>query len=402
MPNATTRTDPSSQQKAPLWTSRFILLTLSNTLLFFGFQMLLPTLPVFVSEHGGSSTEVGLVIGVLTLAAILIRPFSGMALDSLGRRLILNIGLLITLLAMGGFYAAASVGFVLLLRFVHGIGWGISTTTFGVIASDMIPDHRRGEGMGYFGLGTTLAMALGPFLGLELLKAYGFGPLFLCVFGSTLLSFVCVQFAAGSEPARAAIAGLRQEPAASLGSRLVDRQALFPSLLVLLLGVTYGGIVGFITLFGREAGLASIGWFFLINALSVFLVRPISGKLFDQKGHVWVLLPGALFSIIGLLLLSLTASQGMLIAAAFLYGIGLGAIQPSIQAWIINRTPPSRRGAANATYFSAFDLGIGGGGMLLGIVAEQTSYALMYRYSIFFMLVFVVIYGVYILKGKRS
>lgn len=389
----------SAALQEPLWTQPFILLSLSNFFVFLGFQMLLPTVPLFVSEHGGSSTQVGLVIGLLTLSAVLIRPFAGASLDKWGRKLILAVGILICLLAMGGYLIAATVFLVLMIRFVHGIGWGIATTTFGVMASDVIPASRRGEGMGYFGLGSTLAMAAGPFAGLWLLNEFGFTALFAATLISTLVALIGMQFI--KMPSRDK--GTAPAASVSFWSRIVDRSALFPSFLALLLGGTYGGLVSFITLFGKEAGIANIGWFFLFNAASVFVIRPIAGKLFDRKGHVWVLFPGALFSIAGLILISYANSTWSLIAAAILYGIGFGAIQPSIQAWVIGRAAPNRRGAANATFYSAFDLGIGGGGMLLGMVAQATSYAVMYRYSALILVAYLICYFFYMSSsGRRS
>jgi predicted MFS family arabinose efflux permease len=140
----------------------------------------------------------------------------------------------------------------------------------------------------------------------------------------------------------------------------------------------------------------------LFNAISVFIVRPLSGQLFDRKGHFWVLFPGTLFSMLGLILTSYASSTLTLIIAAILYGIGFGAIQPSIQAWVISRSAPSRRGAANATFYSAFDLGIGGGGMLLGVVAQMTSYGQMYRYSSICLVLYLVFYFIYMAAQSKK
>jgi MFS family permease len=213
----------SEPLKEPLWTPQFILLSLANLFVFLGFQMLLPTLPLFVSEHGGTNTEVGLVIGLLTLSAVVIRPFAGAGLDKWGRKLILAIGVGICLLAMGGYMAAATVFMVLLLRFIHGIGWGIATTTFGVIASDMVPASRRGEGMGYFGLGSTLAMAIGPFVGLWIMNKYGSHILFAGTLISTLLSLVCMKFIAVPPQ----VGEAKQAPKESFVRRIVDKQAYY-------------------------------------------------------------------------------------------------------------------------------------------------------------------------------
>ncbi|MBL0385672.1 MFS transporter [Tumebacillus sp. ITR2] len=360
--------------------------------------MLLPTLPSFVSQHGGTDAQVGLVIGILTLAAVIARLFVGPLIDSLGKKIILIVGNVILLISMGSYYWAASVAFVLGIRFLHGLGWGTTTTSYGALASDIIPASRRGEGLGYFGLGSTLAMALGPFTGIWVMKSYGFDWLFVVTFLSTLLSLVLPLFVSvkkGPAPAQPV------SESSSLLSRMVEPKALFPAFLVLLLGVTYGGVVSFITLFGTEAGIANVGWFFLVNALSVFIVRPISGRIFDKRGHFWVLFPGAFFSMIGLLVLSYATTTPLLMVAALFYGIGFGSIQPSIQAWTVNRVAPNRRGVANATFYNGFDLGLGGGGMLLGMIAASTSYALMYRVSIVLMVIYLVVYLLYRYKQKE-
>ncbi|ULL18058.1 MFS transporter [Paenibacillus sp. H1-7] len=401
---------PSSIQpsaKEPLWTSRFIMLSVANLFLFFGFQMLLPTIPAYVTQLGGDNSAIGMVIFILTLSALIVRPFSGAALDMFSGRLILVVGSIITLIAIGSYIIAASVGIIYLLRVVHGIGWGISTTTYGTMASDIIPASRRGEGMGYFGLASTLAMALGPMSGIAIMKTYDYSVLFIVSFSLTFCSLLVSLLLRGSgKPSKEATANKTAPaiPAAnsSLLSRLVDKQALFPSLLVLLIAVTYGGIVSFITLFGNEQNIANVGWFFSVNALMLFLVRPVSGKIFDTKGHVWVLLPGAVFSLAGLLLLSYTSGTPMLMLAAACYGIGFGAIQPSLQAWTVQRAAPDRRGAANATFFSAFDLGIGLGALILGPIAAATNYAVMYRLSGIMFVIYLVVYVVYIGRERKT
>ncbi|MCS7458944.1 MFS transporter [Paenibacillus doosanensis] len=403
----------SKPLKEPLWTRSFIVLALGNLLLFFGFQMLLPTIPAYVTQLGGDNSAVGMVIFILTFAALLIRPFSGAALDLMSGRLILIVGSVVTLAAIGSYIAASAVGAIYVLRIVHGFGWGISTTTYGTMASHMIPASRRGEGMGYFGLASTLAMALGPMTGIAIINTFSFTVLFAVSFILTLLSLLVSLFAGRS--GRAAAGEARSASASSapsgpsaqaskqgaLLSRLVDKQALFPSLLVLLIAVTYGGIVSFITLFGKEQGIANVGWFFSVNAIMLFLIRPISGKIFDRRGHVWVLAPGAVFSLIGLILLSYASSTALLIAAAAFYGTGFGAIQPSLQAWIIQRAAPERRGAANATFFSAFDLGIGLGALLLGPIAAATNYAVMYRFSAIMFVLYLITYIVYMLRSRK-
>ncbi|MFD2370630.1 MFS transporter [Brevibacillus sp. GCM10020057] len=379
-----------------LWTKNFVILALSNFMLFVAFQMLVPTMPVYITKLGGDQLAVGLVVSLFTVSALLVRPVTGKVLDSMGRRPVLLSGLAIFLLAVCGYYWMASVFLVLSLRFVHGIGWGIVTTTYGTIASDIIPAERRGEGMGYFGMFTNLAMAVGPLIGLWLSQSWGYSWLFAISGGLTVFAMVLSRLVEIKAPVGST------RPAGAGSGGLLEKKALFPALLALLTGVMYGGVASFITLFGQEAGIANVGLFFLFNATSLMLVRPLSGKIFDKRGPLWVLLPGGVITGIAVLVLSYSTTQTGLIASAILFGIGAGAVQPSLQAWTIQRVDPSRRGAAIGTFFSAFDLGIGGGAMILGAIAKQTGFALMYRYSVIFMVLYVAIYLDYVLRQSKK
>ncbi len=388
--------DPAEKQA--LWTRAFVVTSISNLFLFLSFQMLIPTLPIFVERMGGDATQVGLVIGVFTISALLVRPFAGKWLDTIGRRNVLLIGLSLFILSVVGYYWMTVVSLVLLIRVVHGFGWGMTTTAYGTIASDIIPPKRRGEGMGYFGLSSNLAMALAPLLGIWLMDSYGFGYVFSISTALAVTSMLLSRLITIPPPIKRDVT---PGQAAAKSEGLFEKKAFFPSFLVMFLAVSYGGIVSFITLFGAEVGIANVGWYFFANALMVMLVRPFAGVIFDRKGHAWVLLPGALLTAAGLLVLSYTDSLTMLIIAALCYGAGFGAVQPSLMAWTINRVPPHRRGAANGTYFSAFDLGIGAGAMLLGTVAQLTSYSMMYRLSLLLVAGFLVTYLIYLLRGGK-
>ncbi|WNR46411.1 MFS transporter [Paenibacillus roseipurpureus] len=385
-----TTTARAKGSRKPLWTKDFLITALANLLLFFSFQMLIPTIPIHLSQLGGNNVQVGLVIGIFTISSLLTRPFAGRALDILGRKHVLLVGLTICALTIAGYTYIAAVTLILAARFVHGIGWGLSTTSLGTVIADIIPPERRGEGMGYYGLSNTFAMAIGPLTGLWIMQSYGFSYVLLISTILAILSICSSLFIAYPKP----IPPTNRAKSQRFTDRLWERSALLPSSLLLCTAICYGGIVTFITLFGHEAGIPNVGFFFFCNASMVLLVRPITGVLFDRKGPEWVLLPGAAFTITGLLLLSYANSNLSLAIAALCYGVGFGSIQPALQAWTISRAAPDRRGAANGTFFSANDLGIGLGAMVLGAIANWSgSYALMYRFSSTLIIVFLLIYG---------
>ncbi|MGO4547653.1 MFS transporter [Paenibacillus sp. 2TAB23] len=387
--------------KETLWTKPFILLILSNLFLFLSLEMLLPTLPMFAAEKGGTDAQIGLIIGLFTFSAVLLRPFVGMASVKFGKKLLLLIGVAICLIGTASYYAAVTITMMLMLRIVHGVGFGISTTLYGTVASDIIPASRRGEGMGFFGTGNAVAISLGPFLGIWLMEEYGFSALFIVGACILLLAIVFTAFVKGDTKAeRVKVQAAAERTSFML--RFVEPKALMPSLLGLLVGLSLGGVISFITLFGKETGVQNIGFFFLVLALSEFLIRFVSGRIFDTKGRFWVLFPAAVSCIIGCIILYMTKSTGTLLLAAVFYGAGFGAIFPGLQAWVIDRVEPGRRGVATATFYNAFDIGIGSGAMLLGLVATWSNYATMYLVSSVFFIVYLAVYFMYERKLKQG
>ena len=144
--------------------------------------------------------------------------------------------------------------------------------------------------------------------------------------------------------------------------------------------------------FSREHHLPDVWAFFVGYALMILATRPFIGRLFDRKGHAIIVLPGTLAMIAGLVALSVTESTPMLVVSSLLYGIGYGAVQPSLHTWAVNRCPPDRKAAANGLFLSAIDLGYIVGAIVLGLVAESAGFAAMYRHSALALMAFIVLY----------
>lgn len=346
-----------------LWTRNFVRMTLANLLLFTSFYFLIPTLPLFVTELGGSPSQVGIVIGLFTLSAVVIRPFVGGLLDQIGRRPFVVYGLLLFALTMILYDWIAAIPILILLRIFHGVSWAASTTAIGTAVTDIIPPKRRGEGMGWFGLSMTVGMALGPMLGLWVLDTTSFDTLFLVTTALGLGAFV--------------LALLTKMPFERQGAKgkivLFERSVLPMMILTFFLAVTYGGITSFLPLFA-ESIRVNAGTFFLIYAITLTVTRPIAGKLSDRYGEPVVLVPAVVLMILSLIVLSLAGGLGAVVATAILYGVGFGSVQPILQAATIRLAPQHRKGVANASFFTAFDLGIGLGTVILGYVSQYLGY----------------------------
>lgn len=388
--------------KQRLWTKEFITLMVSNLFLFLTLQMMLTTLPAYAKEaFMASPLQVSLITSVFAFSAIASRFVSSKALEKGKLRLLLYVGLLISLAATLGYYWASGIAFLLLMRVLFGIGFGMTSTSFPTMASDVIPIKRLGEGMGYFGLSTTLAMSIGPMIGLTLLQDGGFTPLVIITVMINVLIFplayVLTSRSAKRNMERPAAVQPRVEdqPKGSFNKKLI-----LPSVLNFLMSITYGGLLSFMALFGAEAHLRNPQYFFLFNAIAIILVRPFSGRIYDRYGHKALVVPAAILMVTGLLLLTFASSTGTMLLSALCYGLGFGAMQPSIQTWMIQEVHPLQRGMANGMFYNSLDFGVAIGSIALGFIAKSTSYAIMYRYAAIALVLLILIYIIMQVTGK--
>lgn len=385
-----------NENKLPkIWTRDFSLMSLSALTLYMSYQMMLTILPSFITEKGGNQFTVGLIISLYTIASLFTRPIAGNLTDKIGRKPVVFAGLLLFTLCVGSYYWLATIQLILALRLIHGVSWGIASTSLGTAASDIIPKSRYGEGLGYFGLAGTLGMALGPNLGIITMN-YGSGLSFTITSLLSLISLILLNMV------KFPSLNLEQKKfnTADFIKNLWEKKALVPGSLALFIGMTYGGITSYITLFAKEQNLRNIGIFFLCNASMLAVSRLFAGKVFDKKGPYILLFPSILFCMIGLLLLSFSNSVSLLALSGIFYGFGFGLILPTLQAWAVTRVDSKRRGAATGTYYSSLDLGIAMGSVILGIISKTTGYAGMYLYSNIFILFFFIICSYYYLKEK--
>ncbi|SIR94607.1 Predicted arabinose efflux permease, MFS family [Peribacillus simplex] len=356
-----------------IWTRDFIMICLANMCIFMGFQMTMPTLPLFVEQLGGDDRLVGAVLGIFTFSALIVRPIAGRLLETKGRRIVFSAGLAIFALSVGSFGFMGSIGLLFMMRIVQGVGWGFSSTASGTIASDIIPAKRRGEGMGYYGLSGNLALAFGPSLGLFLATVIPFQELFLICSLLGLFAIIAASLIRYQK--------VESDPSAAVRAKRFDiyeKSALQPSLLIFFISVTFGGIATFLPLYTAEKGVDGIQWYFLVYAMALMVTRLFAGRLYDRRGHRAIFVPSTLLIMAGMLLLAWMPSESVLYMAAVLYGFGFGSVQPALQAWSIEKTPPTRKAMANATYFSFFDLGVGIGAIVFGQIGFLFGYRSIY------------------------
>ena len=327
------------------------------------FYFLLPTLPVYAVEVlGANKNQVGYIIGVYALSALIIRPFCGYVLDAYGRRSVYLWSLAIFTILFGLYHFSSTFFILLVLRVFHGFTWGTITTGGSTIAADLIPETKRGEGIGYFGLAMTFSIAFAPYAGDQIMGQGNFTNLFNIAFAVCLASLI--------------LAFIVKVPNIKSGQTKISFKKMFDKRVnriaaVMFMGAfPYAAIISFIRIYSDELGLKQGALFFIFMAIGVAVVRLLVGKIMDRKGPTGIVVVGIVVTIVGLVWLKYIDSFWPFMMSGVLVGMGNGLIMPTVQTMALNIVPLESRGAANATFFSAVDLGIGAGSIALGYVAE--------------------------------
>lgn len=347
-----------------IFRGNFVLVFFASLLMFTAFYILLPTLPVFLTrELKIDEGQTGVILAVYTLAALLIRPFTGFMIDRYGRKIFYIPSLLLFAVIFAAYPLAGVFALMLIVRFAHGMVWGVATTTGSTLIVDIVPAKRRGEGIGLYGLAMTIPMALGPFTGLQLTRNNNYSLMFLSAgalaFAGFLLTLL-IKYPVVPHSGKVSFSF----------RNLLESTSLPVTFNLLIINICYGGLVSFISLYALKTGIGQTGIFFIVFAVGITLARLYMGKIFDRHGPKALSVAGIILLACGHLLLGLIINITGFMVAAFLLGLGSGVVFPTFQAMVNNLVPPERRGAANSTLFSGLDLGIGLGMLITGYLAH--------------------------------
>lgn len=362
--------------------------------------MLIPTLPPHMQAIGGTEVEVGLVTTLFSLAAVIIRPFIGSILESQARKKHVIIASFALLIVTMLYPLMHIVTVFLLLRFMHGLAWGWSTTSNGTAAVDLIPRSRIGEGMGYFSLSVTLGMIIAPSLGIFIFQRYDFQVLVSISIILGIIALILLVTLKIPTPASVADRKFSFRTFSFFGS-LIDKRSWFPGLVTFITTFGYGSIVTFIVIFSLEKSLDQVFLFYLFNALCATLVRPITGKWFDRRGPWSLIIVCALLAFAGMWVLALAENNVYLVVSGILFGTGYGSMMPALQAWVLSKTTREKSGTANGMFYSSIDLGIGISALLLGFIKPLVGTAALFELSSFcFIIVMILTFVDYMRQSK--
>ncbi|MCX6308499.1 MAG: MFS transporter, partial [Bacteroidia bacterium] len=288
--------------KDKLFTTSFYFACLGNFCLFFGFYLLLPVLPVYlIDTFHASSSQVGLILSCYVIAALAIRPFSGFLADRFQRKTVYLIGYGLFVAAFVAYPMVETILMIVFLRILHGLTFGMVTTTGNTLIIDIMPSSRRGEGLGFFGIANNLAMATGPMIGLLLLESgHSYNSLFYTALACGMLGYVFANYIKVPKKERTETEPLSLD-------RFFLKKGFPAGISLLLMAIPYGITTSYLALYSKEIQIhGSIGLFFSLMAVGLISSRTFAGKLIDRGKLLSVITSGQTiillaFGILGLL-----------------------------------------------------------------------------------------------------
>jgi MFS family permease len=348
-----------------LFTPRFFVMCGFTFTVFLSAFQLLPTAPFHIIDLGGSTFASGLFLGFLTYSSAFSAPLTGAYVDRAGQRRVLITSSLALALFAGCYAVITNYRILLALAIVQGIFWSGLLSASSAYMTNMLPERRRAEGIGYWGLSTMAAVAVSPSIGFWI---YRFGWIWLCVVAGVLNLVM------------AAIAGTLEEhpkppPSGNQRRGLLEWRVLVTSVTLFLYSFGYGGITSFAAMYADASGTSPKGIYLTTLAIVILCTRPVTGRLGDAWGYKQVFVPSLVMISCGLAFLAFGGTRPWMLISAIVFGLGFGTAYPAYVGYVMKDVTADRRGAAFGAILAAFDTGIGTGSTSMGWLIQHAGFA---------------------------
>jgi MFS family permease len=376
-----------------LYTPSFILMAFANLFTVASFSSFF-LLPLFITNHGGSKADIGIIMGAFALSSVLCRPWISEMVDRIGRKRSYTIGCLImsllplTYLLFQGdlsrFYLS-----LILIRFLHGIGLAICFTSAFTFIADIVPAQRLNEGIGMFGVTGLTGLAIGPVIAETIIQTFGFSAFFLTAGGLATLGLLLHL------PLPESYVQVSHEASQSFFSVLINRRVFTVALLALLFGFGLAASSGFVAPFAKEHDVALISLYFLFYSSAAVITRLLGGRLADRIGEEQIIPYALILTGTGLLILTFLGGSVVLVLSGLISGFGHGFLFPCLNSMAVRNAPINIRGKIIGVFTGGIDAGAFIGSIMLGYIGEWAGFR-----AIFFAAGLVLLAGLAIYRSR--
>jgi len=378
----------------PAQKKNLAVLGISGLLFWTSLTTLLPTLPAYIADVGGSKHQVGLVMGSFAIGLLLFRAQLGQLSDQRSRKLVVMIGTFVVGTAPLGYLLVDSIPLLMAFRAFHGISIAAFTTGYSTLVVDWSPPEKRGELIGYMSLVVPVGLALGPALGGYLQVSVGYEVLFMT---STMLGYLGLLFASQvTEAGKKQVEEKETEKTsqqAGFWTMLLSPRIRTPAMVLFMVGLVFGTLTTFLPLYVRELGIdLNPGLYYTTSAIASFAMRIFIGKASDQFGRGIFITMSLTLYVVAMFLLATANTPIEFLVAAIAQGAGGGTLIPMMIALMSDRSTTSERGRIYALSIGGFDLGIALAGPGIGSFAEILGYRGLFQLGVSLALVALLIF----------
>lgn len=364
----------SEKKMEKLWNKEYVKVMACNFLLFFSFYLLTPLLPIYLDQQFHADKDmIGLVLSGYVVATLLVRPFSGFIVDSFNRKKVLTLCFFCFFIVFAGYVGAGTLLMFAIVRTVHGLPFGAATVANSTVAIDVLPSSRRNEGIGFYGLSNNIAMAIAPTAGIYIYSLTdNFALLFWLSFIVAMVGYLLSTRV--RIPQRELVPN---KPKLSLDHFFLGRAWMLASN-IMLFGLCWGLLSNYVAIYGKERLdiTDGTGMFFMILAIALVIAR-IIGRNQLRQGHLTQnCTVGVLLSSVGYFLFAMSSVWGVwcYYAAPMFIGLGNGQMYPAFLNMFVKMARHDQRGTANSSILISWDLGMGLGILVGGVVAEYIGF----------------------------
>ncbi|MBD2070229.1 MFS transporter [Leptolyngbya sp. FACHB-671] len=351
-----------------------LVLFAAGLLFWSGLAALLPTLPLYIQDAGGTSQDIGIVMGAFAVGLLASRPSLATLADRRGRKIVLLIGIAAVAIAPLGYLLTDSIPLLIAIRAFHGISISAFALAYTALVVDLSPVEHRGELIGYMSLVNPLGLALGPAMGGFLQEWVGYEPMFLAAAALGGLGWICtarIQEPESVHPLDPSSA----QPSGQFWQMLGSPRIRIPATVLLLIGLAFGTLSTFVPLFIKEVGVnLNVGLFYTAAAIASFGIRIVAGRASDRYGRGPFITLSLVFYTTAMMLLWQANSAASFLLAGAIQGAGSGTLIPMISALMADRSHANERGKVFGLCMVGFDVGIAIAGPIAGAIATQTGY----------------------------
>ena len=385
-----------------LFNKGFLTITIINFIVYLVYYLMMVIIAVVAHDQlHASFGQAGLASGIYIIGTLIARLIMGKELELIGRKRVARWGAILYLITTVAYLAVPTIGVLDGVRLLNGFAYGMTSTALNAIVTEFIPEKRKGEGINYYGLSTSLAAAIGPFIGLLLLNATSFQ--FIVILSTVLIGVSMVAlFAVKINNVTLSAAHLAELKSWKISS-FIEFKVLLIAAIGFLMGLSYSSVLSFLASYAETLHLVAISsFFFVVYAGIVTLTRPMSGRIFDRFGENYVMYPSYLFLAVGLVILAFANNGFVLLLSGAFIGLGYGTFMSNGQAVTLKLVTRHRIGIALSTYFIGLDLGLGVGPYVLGALHNALSFRELYLVSAVIPIVSAILYLLFYHPNKTK